>query len=75
MAFSGWHPHLESALVLNLPKMQAQGVIGPQSERWGIYACGTTMGMKSTGSITARSFTTRGGLCTSRTPGEPTRSI
>jgi len=38
MAFSGWHPHLESALVLNLPKMQAQGVIGPQSERWGIYA-------------------------------------
>jgi|SRR6185312_9902091 len=36
--FSGWHPRLESALVLSLPKMQAQGVIAPDSERAGAYA-------------------------------------
>jgi len=38
MSFSGWHPHIESALVLSLPKMQAQGVIAPDSERAGTYA-------------------------------------
>lgn len=38
MSFSGWHPHLESALVLSLPKMQAQGVIAPNSITGGSYA-------------------------------------
>ena len=38
MSFSGWHPYLESALVLSLPRMQAQGVIAPASESWGGYS-------------------------------------
>jgi len=38
MSFSGWHPHLESALLLSLPRMQAQGVIAPNSLRVGTYS-------------------------------------
>lgn len=38
MGCSGWHPHIESALVLDLRQLQAKGAIGPNSLRFGGWA-------------------------------------
>lgn len=38
MSFCGWHPHIESALVLNLRDLLAKGAVGPNSLRVGGWA-------------------------------------
>ena len=46
MSFSGWHPHIESALVLNLRDLLAKGAVGPNSLRGGAWAWRTGDGEK-----------------------------
>ncbi|MGH7239914.1 MAG: hypothetical protein ACREHG_07595 [Candidatus Saccharimonadales bacterium] len=38
MAFSGWHPWIESALVLDLPHMQKRGAVAQNSESFGTWS-------------------------------------